>query len=99
VTGPRMMLIPATPDQTPIALVRSAPLKMLVVIERVDGMISAPPIPISARAAIRYAVVPDQAAQIDAPPKMTRPSVSARFRPKRSPRLPVVSRRPAKTST
>ena len=93
------MASPATPAQAPIARVRSAPLKMLVVIERVAGMISAPPTPISARAAMSRLAEPDQAAQSEPAPKRSRPAVSARLRPKRSPRLPVVSSRPAKTRT
>ena len=43
-------------------------------------------------------VADEAAAEMAEPvPKMTRPSARQRYRPKRSPRLPAVSRSPAKT--
>ena len=51
-TGPMAMPSPATAAQMPIAFGRSSAGKTLVRIESVDGMISAPPIPMSARLAI-----------------------------------------------
>ncbi len=42
----------ATPVQMPMALTRSVRGKTLVMTDRVEGMISAPPTPISARARI-----------------------------------------------
>jgi hypothetical protein len=62
-------------------------------------MISAPPTPISARAAISRSAVPDQAATNEQTPKMAKPANNVSRRPKRSPRLPIVSSNPAKTST
>ena len=92
------MPIPATAAQIPIAFGRSSAGKTLVRIERVDGMISAPPIPISARLAISVSALPASAESSEPAPKTPSPTTSARRRPKRSPRLPMISSRPAKTS-
>ena len=81
----------------PIARPRSSAGKTLVRIDRVDGMISAPPMPITARLAIRALDEPENAESVEPTPKITRPSASAFRRPYRSERLPVVSSSPAKT--
>jgi hypothetical protein len=73
--------------------------KTLVMIESVAGMISAPPMPMIARVTISWLALPAKADRIDALPMMARPRASAPRRPKRSPRLPIVSSRPAKTRT
>ena len=53
VTGPSATAIPATPDHRPMASARSrASVNTLVRIERVAGMISAAPMPMTARAAM-----------------------------------------------
>ena len=71
---------------------------MLVMIDRVAGMMNAPPTPISARVAMSCSADVAIADAIEPTPKMTIPSWRAPRRPKRSPRLPAVSRRPANTS-
>src|SRR6266508_4193137 len=52
-TGPMAMPIPEKPAQMPMARPRSSAGKTLVTIESVEGMISAPPMPMSARKPIR----------------------------------------------
>ena len=99
ITGPSAPLAPATAAQRPIARARSrGSAKMLVSRERVAGMISAAPMPMNARVKISVLASPAKADAIDPTPKMARPTISAPLRPKRSPRLPIVSRRPANTS-
>jgi hypothetical protein len=82
----------------PIALARSPAGNVAVRIESVDGMMNAPPTPISARAAISDPAEPAIADQAEPAPKMSRPMFSARLRPKRSPSAPAVSSSPANTS-
>ena len=53
-TGPIATPRPTAPAQTPIALPRSRGSKTLEMIDRVDGMTAAPPMPISARAQISW---------------------------------------------
>ena len=89
--------MPATAAQMPIAFGRSSAGKTLVMIDSVVGMISAPPIPISALVAMSMLADSAKADASEAPPKMTRPATSAPRRLKRSPRAPIVSSRPAKT--
>ena len=87
-----------TPAHTPIALARSAgTVKTLVRIDSVDGMMKAAPAPMRARVAMRTVAEPDSAESREPTPKTESPKVRARLRPKRSPRLPAVSSRPAKT--
>ena len=97
--GPIAMPRPETPAQMPIARPRSCAGNTLVKIDRVEGMISAPPTPIRARLAIRALEVPENAERVEPTPKITRPRASAFRRPYRSDRLPVVSNRPANTNT
>jgi hypothetical protein len=61
-------------------------------------MMSAAPIPITARAAISCAGEPDWLATTAITPKITRPTSSAHLRPKRSPSAPAGNSTPAKTS-
>ena len=61
-------------------------------------MISAPPMPMNARVKISAFALPAKADAIEPTPKMARPTISAPLRPKRSPRLPIVSSNPANTS-
>jgi len=97
--GPRAMPMAENPAHTAMARPRSAgTVNTLLMMDRVAGMISAPPMPIRARVAIRWLGDPVRADATDPRPKMTRPAVRPRRRPKRSPRLPAVSSRPAKTS-
>ena len=97
-TGPIAIPRPATAAQMPIARARSSAGKTLVRMERVVGMISAPPMPMSARVRISVSALSDMAASSDPVPNTSIPATSARRRPKRSPRLPMVSNRPANTS-
>ena len=90
--------MPATAAQMPIAFGRSPAGKTFVMIDRVVGMISAPPIPIRALVAISMLADSAKADASDAVPKIASPATSAPRRLKRSPSAPMVSRRPAKTS-
>ena len=64
----------------------------------VAGMMSAPPMPMNARVKISTFAELGERGRAEPTPKITRPIVSAPLRPKRSPRLPAVSSRPANTS-
>src|SRR3954451_4636225 len=88
--GPVAIPRPDTPAQMPIARPRSCAGKTFVRIDRVDGMISAPPTPMSARLAINALDVPENADSVEPARKITRPTASAFLRPYRSDRLPVV---------
>ena len=90
--------MPAVPAHTPIALPRSFVGKTLVMIESVAGMMNAPPMPMKARVAMSWSDVVASAENSEPSPKTIRPSCSAPRRPKRSPRLPAVSSRPANTN-
>ena len=96
--GPSAMPSPATAAQAAIAFGRSSAGKMFVRIDSVVGMIPAAPRPISAREAISIVASPERDAMVDPSPNTINPEMSARLRPKRSPRLPAASRRPANTS-
>jgi hypothetical protein len=89
----------AVPVQIPMALTRSPRGKTPVMTESVEGMISAPPTPISARAMISWEAEEAYAPSRLAPANTPSPSWRNRFLPKRSPSAPIVSRRPAKTMT
>ncbi len=98
VTGPMATARPEKPAHTAIARPRSrGSRKTLVRIDSVAGMISAPPMPMKARLAMSWTVDVDSAADTEPMANTTRPICSAPLRPNRSLRLPVVSRRPAKT--
>ena len=88
---------PDTPAQMPIALARSRPTKVLVRIDSVVGKMSAPPMPMSPRAAINIPGDVANDANAENVANRTRPAVSAFLRPSRSPSDPAVSSSPAKT--
>ena len=96
--GPSAMPRPLAAVQTAMALARSrgSP-NTLTRIDSVVGMISAPPRPITPRPTISAVVDVAVADTTDPARKVARPAASACRRPNRSPRLPAVSRRPAKT--
>ncbi len=96
--GPRPMPTPAIADQIPIALPRSSRGKMSTITDRVAGMIIAPPMPITARSTTSCPAFCANAASTLATPNSRSPDWSTRFRPKRSPSVPIVSRTPAKAS-
>ncbi len=86
------------PAHTAMARARSAgTVNTLLMIDRVAGMMSAPPTPMRARVAISWVAEPATADATDPAPKTSRPTERPRRRPKRSPRLPAVRSRPAKT--
>ena len=97
--GPSAMPTPATAVQIAMALARSrgSP-KQLTMIDRVVGMMSAPPRPMTPRPAMSIVAVPARALRIDPAMKVASPAASAWRRPNRSPRLPAVSSSPANTT-
>ena len=97
-SGPRPMPIAAIPAQIPIALARSSRGKTFVMMDRVAGMMSAAPTPIAARIAISWLALSATRTARLAVPKIASPARRARFLPKRSPSVPMVRSRPAKTS-
>ena len=71
VTGPMATPRPETPAQMPMALARSAgSVKTLVRMDRVAGMISAPPMPMNARAPMSAPAEPLKAATTEPTPKI-----------------------------
>ena len=70
----------------------------LVSKDKVAGMISAPPMPMNDRVAISIEADVANADATEPVTKISRPADSAERRPNRSPMLPAVSNRPAKTS-
>ncbi len=80
-----------------IALPRSDSSKTMMRIDRVEGMISAPPMPITTRAAITSPGFTAKVAASDAAPNSSNPMIMIFRRPNRSPRLPEVSSSPANT--
>jgi len=68
---------------------------MLRISAIVDGPSVAPAIPSSARVAISISALVENAAATDATPKAAAPMSSSRRRPIRSPRVPIVTRKPA----
>ena len=100
VIGPIATPRPEKPAQIAIARPRSVGSRnTLVRIDRVAGMISAPPMPMNARVRMSWVAVVDSAAATEPIPNSTMPIWSAPLRPNRSERLPVVSSNPAKTRT
>ncbi len=82
--------------QTPIANARSrGATNMLLMSARVDGISVAPAIPSAARAAISIGAEGEKAAAIEAAAKAAAPIIRSRRRPMRSPRVPMVTRKPA----
>ena len=82
----------------PIAFERSSRGNVFEMIESVEGMIIAPPTPISERTTISPVLESTKSTARLERPKIATPSWSASRRPKRSPKAPNVSSRPAKTS-
>ncbi|MDA8301233.1 MAG: hypothetical protein M0005_06740 [Actinomycetota bacterium] len=82
----------------PIAVARSSSRKTLVRIERVEGMMAAPPTPINARNAVSRPGVEDHAEAAEPAANTTRPAMNTHLRPSLSPRVPTTSKRPAKTT-
>jgi hypothetical protein len=66
-------------------------------IERVAGMIIAPPTPMSARVAMSWSASLANADRIDPVPMIASPMARAPRRPNLSPSEPMVRSRPAKT--
>ena len=97
-TGPIATPIPETPAQMEIAFARSRFGNTFVRTERVDGMMNAAPKPMTPRPAINIVDEVATVARSEPAPKTPRPASSARLRPKRSPSVPAVRRRPAKIS-
>ena len=98
VTGPMATAMPAVADQMAMAWARSRrSVNTLVMIESVAGMISAAPMPMIARVAMRWLALVAKAEAIDAEPMIVRPMARAPRRPNRSPSEPIVSSRPANT--
>ena len=98
--GPSAMPTPLVPAHSPMARCRSPPSRnMSVMIDNVDGMISAAPMPMLARAAISIPTDPENAAQVDPAANAARPARKVRFRPTRSATLPATSSSPANTIT
>ena len=97
-SGPSATPTPAVAAQIPIAFARSRPGKMLVMMDKVAGMISALPIPMNARLAMSWFAEPDKADSREPVPKIKKPAWRAGRRPYLSPTLPMVRSRPAKTS-
>ncbi len=97
-TGPMATPSPVVPDHTPIALDLSrASEKVLVSMERVEGMMADPPIPMNPRAAMSPSGLPEKADRAEPAAKMSNPAMKTHLRPRRSPRLPATRSSPAKT--
>ncbi len=98
--GPSARPTPEVAAQMPKARCRSRLSgNMFPMMDSVDGLISAAPMPIEARAAISAPIEPARAAQVDPARKNTSPARNVRLRPNRSASEPATSSRPAKTST
>ena len=98
--GPSATPTPVVAAHRLIARCRSPGARyMSLMIDSDDGISSAPPIPMPARAAISTVTEPANAAQAEPTAKKARPAMNVRFRPTRSARLPAVSSSPAKTMT
>ncbi len=92
---------PAENMEAQIAMARrrwSRSVKMLRRSERVEGMSIAPNTPMSARAAMSTAAVGAKAARAETVAKPVAPMSSIRRRPNRSPSVPIVTSRLARTS-
>lgn len=90
---------PATEAQMAMALARSAGGNTVARIDRLPGITSAAPTPITPRARISCQVAVANAPAVAAAMKTASPHWSVPLRPKRSPMAPAGSRRPAKHST
>ena len=98
ITGPSATPSPEKPAQIAMARPRSfGSRNTLVRMDSVDGMMSAPPTPMSALVRMSCDGLPASADITDPMANTTMPTRNANLRPNRSPRLPAVSSRPAKT--
>ena len=98
VTGPNATAAPETADQTPIDFARSTGSRNTSMrIASVLGNTRAAPIPISPRPMMSCSVVSVNAAHAENTPKRNMPICITILRPKRSPRPPQASSRPANT--
>ena len=86
------------PAQMPIAVPRCSGGKVAVMIERLAGLISAPPTPWTARAPIRKLMFWARPHATEAATNSTRPMMNTFFRPNRSASLPPSSISTAKVS-
>lgn len=90
---------PKTAAHTARAKARSlASVKTLRRIDRVDGMMAAPPTPRRARAAMTCQASVENTAISEATEKIAKPVRSSRLRPQRSPRAPAVTSSPDRAS-
>src|SRR5215469_2639588 len=92
--GPIAVATPDRPDQAPIALPRSAGANDASMMARLPGVISAAPIPCTARAAISTGESGATPQISDATANQITPTRYIRLRPYRSPRVPANSSRP-----
>ncbi len=97
-TGPIAVAVPPTPDQIAIARPRSCAGKMFPSTDRVEGIVHAPPTPMTPRATASAVAVVANAAATDAAPKITSPNINRPLRPRRSPTTASGSSRPASTN-
>ncbi len=96
--GPIAIPSPMVPAQAPIARARSAGTrKTSLMIDKDAGIVSAAPIPMTARHPINRLTEPEKPAPVDAPANTVRPMRKKRLRPNRSAKLPPTSSSPAKT--
>jgi len=96
--GPRTIPIPETAAQVAIARGRSSSGNRFVISDSVAGIRSAPPRPIAPRSRISSSGEVTRSVAADASPKTDSPASSIRRLPSRSPSVPDVSSRPAKTT-
>ena len=95
-TGPMPTPMPPIATHIAMALARSAPVNRSLTVESVQGRNMAPPAPMAARATINWTALSERTAPKEAAAKTASPRRIILARPKRSPRLPIVSRSPAK---
>ena len=96
--GPRAKPTPLVPAQIAIAFWRCAVSRNTsVMIESVEVIMSAAPMPMAARAAISIPTDPENAAQADPAAKASTPIRKVHLRPNLSARLPATSTKPPKT--
>lgn len=97
--GPSAIPAPITAVQTPKASARSrGSVNTTRRIDRVEGMIAAPPTPSSARAAMTSHGAVATVASSDAAANTANPTISSRLRPQRSPSAPAVISSPDSAS-
>ncbi len=96
ITGPSAIPTENMVTHSPIAMPRwrGSP-NIALISDRVEGIRVAPAIPRAARLTRRASGLVASAATIDATPKAAAPIRSSFRRPMRSPRLPIVTSRPA----